>query len=183
MILVVDTNVPLMANLFPAEKLGCPPKCVVAIRPILQGSSKLALDDAWRIIKEYMHKLRTNEPGFGNEFLKWVLTNHTNLERCEIVTITPRSNGPNSAEDYEEFPRDEDLATFDPPDRKFVAVAAAHPERPPILEAADSKWLTWYPALKRNGILVRFVCHSDLVAVYSNKFGVAPPNVAEDDRA
>ena len=33
---------------------------------------------------------------------------------------------------FEEFPDDSGLADFDPDDRKFIAVACAHEDNPPI---------------------------------------------------
>jgi hypothetical protein len=67
------------------------------------------------------------------------------------------------------FPDDPDLAQFDPSDRKFVAVAAAHPERPPILQAADSKWLAWEKPLRRHDITVEFLCPDDIERFQANK--------------
>ncbi len=43
-------------------------------------------------------------------------------------------------------------------DRKFVAVANAHPDKPPIMHATDSKWWAWKDALKDVGITVHFLC-------------------------
>jgi hypothetical protein len=63
------------------------------------------------------------------------------------------------------------LADFDAPDRKFVAVAAAHADRPPILQAADSKWLDWQDALKEHGITVELLCPQDIRRFHANKFG------------
>ena len=43
-------------------------------------------------------------------------------------------------------------------DRKFVAVANAHPAKPPILQSTDSKWWGWKEALQEVGITVHFLC-------------------------
>ena len=178
--LVVDTNVPLIANHLPTS--GCPLRCAAVLKAFFEGSAALVLDEDWRIIKEYKNKLRTEQPGVGNEFLKWVLTNHANPARCEKVKITPCGSA-SAGEDYEEFPRDTSLAHFDPSDRKFVAVAACHRDRPTILQATDSKWLGWYKPLRTAGIRVRFICYDEAMAVYLDKIGGPLPEVHEDDRA
>jgi hypothetical protein len=91
----------------------------------MSGEVKLVLDDMWRIIGEYMQNLRrSGEPGVGDAFLRWVLTNKDNPQRCDLVTITPVEN------DFREFPADAALSDFDPSDRKFIAVALAHPQKP-----------------------------------------------------
>ena len=62
------------------------------------------------------------------------------------------------------------LDDFDPSDRKFVAVANAHPEKPPILEALDSKWWGWRDALSAAGITVLFLCETEVKETYERKF-------------
>jgi len=122
------------------------------------------VDDGWLIIGEYRNNLAASgQPGIGSAFLKWVLTNHLNPSVCTRVRITRKRS---VAEDYDEFPDDPDLAAFDPADRKFVAVAAAHPERPPILQAVDTKWWGWKDALARNGVEVLFLCPDEIEERY-----------------
>ena len=129
MTFVVDTNVPKVAN--GDEWLEKAPQCVLACVTQLtqiKESDRIALDHGWAIASEYKRKLReSGEPGAGDAFLKWVLTNMYNPERCVLVTPEP-------------FPDDPRLAAFDPEDRKFICVAIAHSERLPILQATDSKW-------------------------------------------
>lgn len=98
------------------------------------------------------------QPGEGDAFLKWVLTNQANPQRCEHVHINPTENGNNFAE----FPEDPDLKAFDPSDRKFVAVALSHPDSPPILNAVDSDWWLFRDAFTRNGVHVEFLCPQDI---------------------
>lgn len=40
--------------------------------------------------------------------------------------------------EYKEYPDDKQLKEFDPPDRKYIALAYKHSENPPIVEASDS---------------------------------------------
>ena len=165
---VVDTNVPLTAN------SGVDPRCVLAcveaIRALM-GSGHLVIDDKFRILREYQNKLSsTGQPGVGDAFLKWVLTNQTNPSRCTRVGLTPRQEDPR---DFEEFPRDAALSGFDPSDRKFVAVSCAHPDalHPHILQATDSKWWGLRNALANRGIRVHFLCPEHIAELHQRKSG------------
>ena len=51
--------------------------------------------------------------------------NWTNPERCDLVEITLVDG---LKINFEEFPDDPALADFDDDDRKFIAVACAHPQ-------------------------------------------------------
>lgn len=167
-LVVVDTNVPLTANGVATASAECVRACAEALLEIMTDRRAIAIDDGWRILREYMGKLRpSGQPGLGDRFLKWVLTNRENPLRCEQVTIRPRG----SEHDFEEFPGTADLAAFDPSDRKLVAVAAAHPCRPPILEGVDSKWWGWRVGLEAAGIRVHFLCPDDVRTTYEAKFG------------
>lgn len=159
---VVDTNVPLVANLsHPGASPSCVESCVQALGEVTSGGRRLALDDSWLIVKEYGNKLSAaRQPGVGDAFLKWVLTNHANPACCDKVAIVPTGD----ARGFEQFPDHAGLATFDPADRKFVAVAAAHPDRPPIQQAVDSKWWGWRDALREAGVVVDFLCPAEVGA-------------------
>ena len=52
--------------------------------------------------------------------------------------------------------------TLMPDDRKFIAVAVAHPEKPPILQAVDSQWWDFRDAFRQNGVTVAFICEDDI---------------------
>jgi hypothetical protein len=168
---VVDTNVPIAAS---GRSEQASPECVLAcqraILNVLQDRTRLALDESGRIIQEYRQNLSpSGQPGLGDQFLKWVYTNWANPERCELVPITATDE----AKAFEEFPGGPGLDEFDPSDRKFVAVANAHAEKPPILQALDSKWWGWKEALSAAGITVEFLCPSEVKATYERKFGEA----------
>jgi hypothetical protein len=163
---VVDTNVPLTAN--GGEDLKCRLACVQALHAMMK-SGHLVIDDKFRILNEYKHKLSpSGQPGVGDAFLKWALTNHANPERCSRVVITPK---PEDSRDFEEFPSDEALSSFDPADRKFVAVSCAHPERPPILQATDSKWWGLREVLAACGVNVSFLCPEHIEELHERKSG------------
>lgn len=155
---VVDTNVLIVAN---RRETQASPQCVLnCIRKLesIQKIQVLVIDDGWRIIKEYRKKVSSSgQPGIGDAFLKWVLTNHNNSTRCEKVSITEIADN-----HYAEFPTDPALGQFDLSDRKFVAVALMHPAHPPIVNAVDSDWLLWQIPLEANGIQIDFLCPDDL---------------------
>jgi hypothetical protein len=167
-IVVVDTNVPLAANGVADVSDGCVEQCVLELVAITSEEEKrVAIDLGGLILEEYRHKLSpAGQPGVGDAFLKWVYDNQAVIERCDQVEITPLGD-----EQFAEFPHHEkDLEKFDRSDRKFVAVACAHPEKPPILEAADVKWFGWAPALKRAGVEVHFLC-AEIEAKWHAKHG------------
>ena len=123
----------------------------------MRGEMKLVLDNRWIIINEYMQNLRSNGADVGDRFLGWILVNKD--ERCDLVSITPVDG---SEREFEEFPDDPALDSFDRDDRKFIAVACAHPEKPPILQAVDSQWWDFRDVFRQNGVTVEFICEEDI---------------------
>ncbi|WP_420455961.1 hypothetical protein [Rubrivirga sp.] len=155
MIRLVDTNVLHVANDGTGETYG--PACVLACTRLLrdiQSCGVLALDDRFEILREYRQNAsEAGQPGVGDAFLKWALSNEYTDGRCTRVAITPhRRRG------WEEYPDAADVAGFDPSDRKFVAVALAHPARPPIHNATDSDWREHDEALTGHGVTVVYEC-------------------------
>ena len=165
--LVVDTNVAVVANgMSEQASPECVSKCAVRLSQLMR-KGKLVLDDGRRILKEYMANLRSaGQPGPGDAFLKWVRTNYSNPERCNLVQITPKDS---SETDFEQFPPDTALADFDKTDRKFVAVALAHHEKPAILQAVDTKWWEVKESLVEAGVTVDFLCEKDIRAILQKK--------------
>ncbi|AMW30121.1 hypothetical protein [Arthrospira platensis] len=136
MYIIADTNVVIVANGKSSQaSVECVINCVRRLREI-QPNEILVLDDGWLIIQEYQKKLSSSgQPGVGDAFLKWLLTNQYNPQRCERIQITAISEY-----NFVEFPNDPNLDGFDLSDCQFVAVAIAHPDKPPILNAVDSDW-------------------------------------------
>ena len=152
---IIDTNVLIAAN-----GRDCPqvtPQCRLSSSQYLrnfQNQGIIVIDNRWLILNEYKHKVnQTGQPGIGDAFLKWVLTNQANFKRCEQVVINPLKDS-----SFVEFPDDPELEKFDQSDRKFVAVALATPDQPPIVNAVDSDWLEFYEPLVKNGIKIQFLC-------------------------
>lgn len=152
--IVVDTNVPMVANkMTPQASPACILTCVRKIRDIQAQKYLLVMDRQHTILREYIRNLQNALPGVGPEFLRWVITNQHNPDLCHQVDITP--TGP---DEYQEFPQDPDLDNFDRSDRKFVAVALTHADKPPILNASDSDWMIYRDVLAKYGVRIEFLC-------------------------
>jgi len=166
---VIDTNVLLVAN---GSHPGVSPECQEAcVRRLLvhKQSGVTVIDSGYLILSEYQNRIRSNQSKrVGDVFLKWLLQNKSNSARVHQVELN-ESRG----NTFVEFPDTELQARFDPSDRKFVAVAHAHPGKPPVWQAVDSKWLDWWPDLLKMGVKVEFrakpMCASSIVRSFPNE--------------
>lgn len=168
---IVDTNVPINANLaiasgeIPDDMASCVQSCVNAIEHVMK-KGEFVIDSSNEIYNEYLHKLcLSGQKGVGNAFMKWVHDNRWKLPESDRVDISK------DGDSYKEFPDHEGLAHFDISDRKFVSVANAHPEKPPILQSTDCKWWGWKDALNEVGITVHFLCPEYVKTKYKEKIG------------
>lgn len=168
---LVDTNVPKTANLandpdsIPAQLVECVSACVEAISHVVD-KGRLVIDAEDEIFDEYRRNLSmSGQPGVGDLFMKWVHDNRWRFPVKDRVSIT------RDGDSYKEFPLHEHLSDFDPSDRKFVAVANAHPEKPHILQGTDSKWWGWRKALLEVGVTVTFLAPEYAKAKYEEKLG------------
>ena len=167
---VVDTNVLLLANGMATQMSDdCRLKCIERLGRVRDGEA-VVVDGQFLILGEYQNKLSPNRrpPGPGDAFVKYVLQNMANATRVSPVDLTPADS---AKTEFAEFPQEdaELRQAFDPSDRKFVAASNAHPEKPPILEAADSKWLGWEARLLSHGINVEFICRQELETIRQRK--------------
>jgi hypothetical protein len=162
---VIDTNVLLVANGSHADvSNACRVECISRLQAQQHGVT--VIDDKGLILREYHNKTQPNQPkGVGDVFLKWLLRNQRNTKYVQQVSITEQAGNT-----FAEFPCIALQAIFDPPDRKFAAVANAHPQKPVIWQAADCKWLDWWKELSKSGIKVEFLCADDVCRFYKNKF-------------
>ncbi len=167
---VIDTNVPVNANRAleptpPDVLLGCIWACVDAIeRVVKQGG--LVLDQGDEIFDEYRENLcLSGQPGQGDKFMKWVHDHRWGFPDEDRVAITKTNDS------YAEFPEHDGLKDVDLSDRKFIAVANAHPSKPSILQSTDSKWWGWKDALADAGITVEFLCENWIKQKYQEKMG------------
>ncbi|MCC7495785.1 MAG: hypothetical protein IT204_25765 [Fimbriimonadaceae bacterium] len=149
---VVDTNVAVVAN---GAHAGAAAECRLACLDALIASPAqvVVVDSQGLIFREYFrHVSRGGRPGAGDYFAKWLWDRQADPRHCRQVAI--HADG----ESFVEFPDDAALATFDPSDRKFVAVALASGLQPEVLNAVDRDWWEHRAALKEAGVRVRFVC-------------------------
>ncbi|WP_094228433.1 hypothetical protein [Methanolobus psychrotolerans] len=167
---LVDTNVPKTANKvldpasIPDDLTHCVLACIEAVEHVITTRS-LVMDSGDEIYDEYRrHLSMSGQPGVGDRFMKWVHDHRWTLPEEDRITITKNGNS------YDEFPIHDGLSNFDKSDRKFVAVANAHPAKPKILQATDCKWWGWSSALEDVGISVQFLCSDYVKAKYEEKF-------------
>jgi hypothetical protein len=166
---VIDTNVLLVANGQHADvSPACVIECVNRLRT-MQHNGITVIDDGHRILREYQNKTSLHPPkGVGDVFLKWLLR-QAGSARVEQVVLNETAQ-----HCFAEFPDAALEPLFDAPDRKFAAVAHAHQDKPAIWQAADCKWLDWWPVLKAKGIEVDFLCPADACSFYRKKFPEKP---------
>jgi len=130
----------------------------------------VVIDNAYRILGEYQQKTKPNQPkGVGDVFLKWLLQNAANPQRVHQISLTEVS-----PKEFTEFPDAVLQPQFDASDRMFAAAAHAHPDKPPIWQAADSKWLAWWRPLGAHGVQVEFLCPADVRRFYAARFPQQP---------
>lgn len=163
---VIDTNVLRVANDSHADvSPACRKTCIERLLRH-KTTGVVVIDDGYRILREYQNKTRPNRPkGVGDAFLKWLLQQTGNAARVQRVPLTEIAK-----DEFEEFPGSALQSAFDPPDRKFAAVAYAHPDKPPIWQATDCKWLNWQAPLLAKGVRVDFLCPDDRARYHRDKF-------------
>ena len=174
--IVIDSNVLLVADgKHPQASAACRARCIRRLEQI-RADSCVVLDEQHLLLNEYQHRLSPGTArGAGSEFVDWLLHHQDDTRHVQWVRLNVLAEN-----DYAEFPDEALSEVFDPSDRKFVAVANAHPEKPPILQASDCKWLDWWPQLAANGIAVEFVCPDDVLHYYRHKFpGQAVPRLPD----
>lgn len=165
---VVDTNVVATAEgNSPAAGAACRIASAEALQQVMSGGH-LFLDDSALILDEYLQAVGAGQPEAGGAFVRWVLQHLWASGRVTQVRVTARAGGPTG---FHELPAPIAGTTYDPSDEKFLAVAAAHPEHPPILQALDSKWWGWMTSLAECGVTVHFLCPDQVSEKYQEKMG------------
>lgn len=170
---ILDTNVPKTANLatipdeLTAENINCVQKCVELIEEITKTKNEgIVLDSLDEIFNEYRGQLNLGgSPGQGDLFMKWLHDNRWGFPPEDRVVITKVGDS------YAEFPAHPQLDNFDISDRKFVSTSNAHPKKPCIYQAADSKWWGWKDALLELNIKVKFIDEDYIQEIYRRKMG------------
>jgi hypothetical protein len=167
---VVDTNVPVTANGGNgAASAECVNASARALQEVMTGGHLFIDADGW-IVQEYRDNLSPyGQRGPGDAFFKWLLDHQWGGTRVTQVGVTPRSDDSGG---FEELPLPAEGVRYDPADCKFLAVAAAHPEHPPVLQALDSKWWGWRGALEEAGVTIYFVCPEEIARKHEEKMGL-----------
>lgn|GEM_PF-2840754 len=158
---IVDTNVPLTAVTTDVHiPLLCRQACVQLIARILRGEVIVVVDDQNEVLQEYrrnMHPDPNPSAGLASQFLMYLLTHQWNRERVYRAPLEKDSHG-----NYLDFPPESALATFDPSDRKWVAIAVRvnreMGQDVRICNATDSDWLNFKQVFAQLGILIEFLC-------------------------
>jgi hypothetical protein len=152
---IVDTNVPVVANHTNGESLECSALCAARLYDITR-SGVVVIDEDDLIFEEYRRHLSfAGQPGAGDFFFKWLSDNRYRPDRVERVALLEDAERQG---EFAAFPTAPELSTFDRSDRKFVAAALTHSEKPPILNAVDSDWWNHKELLAQHGVVVRFLC-------------------------
>ena len=150
MTFVVDTNVAIAANGRGTHAdVQCRLACVRRLRSLVAGGV-VAIDETGLVLNEYRKHLHfSGMPGVGDVFFKHVFNNQARDKYVRRVSVTPTDDDERS---FEELPRN----TFDPSDRKFLAVAVA--AKAVVLNATDSDWGEQEALMDELGVEVRQLC-------------------------
>lgn len=168
---IIDANVVLLSGTavrnIPKDQLLCAKGCIDFIKSFMENSeSSLVLDAEGRILKEYRGAYTLGgTPNMATIFSVWV---HQHMPKNAEDFISLREI---EQDQFENYPDSDKLKVFDPPDRKYIALAYSHRENPPIVEASDSKWWGIKDELKQNGIDVYFIDESYIKEKFLRKIG------------
>jgi hypothetical protein len=166
--IILDTNVPAKAsvspNSCPTEELNMQKACMEYVRALTQEKDKkLVLDLGHEIWKEYHNNICDNS-NMGKLFFRWLHSYYATILPEDHIKLDRDENGR-----YIDYPYDDDTREFDESDKKFVALSNAHPEKPPIIEAADGKWLGYEKAFAKYGIHIEFLDRDYAQKMYEQK--------------
>lgn len=161
---VVDENVTIVANdqarpqpKAPQADLVCRLACIRALRAVVRAGVVI-IDDEGEVLALYRKYLSgSGQPGVGDAFLKHLSDHQFDRRKVRRIALTR-----NDDREFEEFPMDSRLRTFDRADRIFVALAVAAPENPVVLNAVDSDYDEYAEALAAEGVRVRELCRKCL---------------------
>lgn len=157
MFVVVDTNVAMVASRHaPQADDRCIDTCIKRLT-VIRDAGGLLVDNLGLILSEYTRKLgHSGQPGVGHAFAKWAHDHQAIPAKVKQVAITQCVG--TGWRRFDQFPDQANLSAFDKSDQKFVAVALASGEAPPILNAVDSDWWQHRDALTAVGVNIEFLC-------------------------
>ena len=145
---VIDTNVLIAANGRSNTHASVRVELESArfLAAIIQGDGTVLEDSSSYVFDEYKRYMQfSGQPGIGDKFFRWFLTNRYSSHRVESVPLEP--DRPVST-----YLPDE-LRAFDPSDHKWIAIyLEGHGDR--IVNATDSDWAEAADALAKHGVSV-----------------------------
>jgi hypothetical protein len=150
---VVDENVLVVANANANSHASdrCVEACVDFLLACRDGSS-LVMDEGREMLQKYAtHCSHSGQPGVGDLFFVWARDTAASLPTVRLAK---------SGEDFDDFPQDADLASFDHDDRLWVAGAIA--ADCPVVNAVDSDYSHHTGALTKAGVVVEELCPDHL---------------------
>ncbi len=156
--LVIDTNVPIVANgprnkrkdAAPSEQ--CQEAAILRLKQAVH-SELILLDSDSAIQNEYRRYLDPKgQPGVGDLFYRHILNSMPG--RVERRELPKDANG-----EYTHLPQSLIDAGFDQSDRKFAALAKQ--ENGTVINATDSDWLEHARTLSQENIEVSNICGCD----------------------
>ena len=149
-VFVVDTNVAIVAN--GGEMTHADPACQLCCIEKLESvveENTVAIDSMGLILEEYRGYRSFSQPGMGHAFFKHVFD--LQYQHARVVRV-PVTRSDDEQRGFEELPRN----TFDPSDRKFLAVAVV--AEAVVLNATDSDWDEQKALMDRLDIEVEQLC-------------------------
>jgi hypothetical protein len=160
---VVDENVPIVANDVTRMGGGLNPiaaqasdACRLAVVQFLRkliSSGVIVVDDGDLCISAYRRHLDgSGQPGTGDAFLRHLFENLYDERRVERVVLTSTSG------EFDAFPKDPALDTFDRDDRHYVALTLASTLDPILANAVDSDYGDHRQPLQNAGVNVVELC-------------------------
>jgi hypothetical protein len=157
--LVVDTNVfAVAADLHGGASDECKLACIQILRTI-EGGHRIAVDHADAIFTEYLGALRAcPQPTFASKLAIRLYRLRHSQDVCHQIEITPVDAPPGS---FAEVPPV--LQDFDTDDQKFIAVAAAEGNTPPLIAGIDGEWWDRRVDFADAKLDLQFPCMADLV--------------------
>ena len=171
---IIDTNVIYLSREpiddLPDDMVRCAEKCNRYLTEFLNNPNpKIVLDSTMAIYNEYKkayESVKQTSQNVATRFCQWLFYYIRNIDPQDFIDLPLDKRG-----QYVDFPKDKRLETFDLMDRKFVALANKHPERPFIIEGSDCKWWGFREVFKDLGINVFFVDEEYVKTKYQQKIG------------
>ena len=169
---IIDTNLIYLSKTpvadIPKEMLECARKCSIFLEGFLKEKDpKIVLDKNLLIYKEYRQayeSLKNSAPNVATIFCDWFFKYLQKIPQNDFIFLKTDASG-----NFVDYPSSQSFDKFDPSDRKFIALANAHHEHPPIVEASDCKWWGIKDDLKAIGLEVKFIDEQYIEQKYNQK--------------